>query len=428
MTFGSKHLFPAKDIAQAVSAISQGHFLEKSEMTTYIEALKALSALTEFTTPEGFAHLKKLNEFLNEGQPGYEASKPPVKDVVINNMGSPFTVKAYVTPKTPAQPAPVNSESPVDIEGLFMTEDEALKAAYLAGFNASGEGYNAEYPFHSAHPEQDADWIKNRNNEITAIKQARSAPVHGPSLTDLSGAIEYADARWSGVDVPIEWARHFADAIGEPMTTPPAAPVQPVQEPTIAACIIGAEAAGKKIDGYEAAKVYAAMRKAMGTPPTAQQTNAQDVGLISEAQRLALIQYGDARESKDPARISQAYVNALYTTAKPWPKHKPGTHLHDIILDSVSRDLPFDQIFMETLEVANAKMVSFYREALNAMMERDQGSTVQTDQAPSLTDGEIIDLANKELPGWTRKDNDLAYIKVVRAALATAQAQQPVQD
>jgi hypothetical protein len=53
--------------------------------------------------------------------------------------------------------------------------------------------------------------------------RAQPAPVHGPSLTDLAGAIEYADARWSGVDVPIEWARHFADAIGKLYTTPPAA-------------------------------------------------------------------------------------------------------------------------------------------------------------------------------------------------------------
>jgi DNA segregation ATPase FtsK/SpoIIIE-like protein len=44
----------------------------------------------------------------------------------------------------------------------------------------------------------------------------------------------------------------------------------PVQEPTIAACIIGADAVGKKIDGYEAAKVFAAMQKAMGTTPAAQ--------------------------------------------------------------------------------------------------------------------------------------------------------------
>jgi hypothetical protein len=63
-----------------------------------------------------------------------------------------------------------------------------------------------------------------------SLESRLAAPVHGPSLTDLSGAIEYADARWSGVDVPIEWARHFADAIGKLYTTPPAAPVQQERE------------------------------------------------------------------------------------------------------------------------------------------------------------------------------------------------------
>jgi hypothetical protein len=29
----------------------------------------------------------------------------------------------------------------------------------------------------------------------------------------LKTAIQYADSRWSGVDVPIEWVRHFADAL-----------------------------------------------------------------------------------------------------------------------------------------------------------------------------------------------------------------------
>jgi hypothetical protein len=52
--------------------------------------------------------------------------------------------------------------------------------------------------------------------------------------------------------------------------TTPAAQPAPVQEPSIAACIIGADAVGKKIDGYEAAKVYAAMQKAMGAPTAAQ--------------------------------------------------------------------------------------------------------------------------------------------------------------
>jgi len=56
-------------------------------------------------------------------------------------------------------------------------KDEALKlaleAAYLAGFNASGEGYNGEYGIDC--PEENAIWKKDRDNELTAIKQALAA-------------------------------------------------------------------------------------------------------------------------------------------------------------------------------------------------------------------------------------------------------------
>lgn len=46
------------------------------------------------------------------------------------------------------------------------------------------------------------------------------------------------------------------------------------------------------------------------------------------------------------------------------------------------------------------------------------GSTCRATDHQLLNDGQIIDMANKALPGWTRKDNDLAYIQVVRAAIA----------
>ena len=54
----------------------------------------------------------------------------------------------------------------------------ALEAAYLAGFGASGEGYNGEYPFCAdlAPPEQDAVWVKDRDNYVSkalAEQQAR---------------------------------------------------------------------------------------------------------------------------------------------------------------------------------------------------------------------------------------------------------------
>ena len=47
----------------------------------------------------------------------------------------------------------------------------AVEAAYLAGFNSSGEGYNGEYPFQQRgrDPKDDADWIARRDAEIAAL-------------------------------------------------------------------------------------------------------------------------------------------------------------------------------------------------------------------------------------------------------------------
>jgi hypothetical protein len=41
-----------------------------------------------------------------------------------------------------------------------------------------------------------------------AIEQAEQEPVN---ITD---ACEYADQRWAGADVPLEWLKHFVDALG----------------------------------------------------------------------------------------------------------------------------------------------------------------------------------------------------------------------
>jgi len=50
--------------------------------------------------------------------------------------------------------------------------DEAVKAAYLAGFNASGEGWNGEYPFqdHGKLPETDAHWIETRDATLAKLR------------------------------------------------------------------------------------------------------------------------------------------------------------------------------------------------------------------------------------------------------------------
>jgi hypothetical protein len=46
-----------------------------------------------------------------------------------------------------------------------------VEAAYLAGFNASGEGYNGEYPFdqRGINPASDAGWVANRNDDLAAL-------------------------------------------------------------------------------------------------------------------------------------------------------------------------------------------------------------------------------------------------------------------
>jgi hypothetical protein len=58
---------------------------------------------------------------------------------------------------------------------------QALEAAYLAGFNASGEGYNGEFPFQdrSCSPEDDPQWCQKRGDALrTAIAEAeKQEPV-----------------------------------------------------------------------------------------------------------------------------------------------------------------------------------------------------------------------------------------------------------
>lgn len=58
----------------------------------------------------------------------------------------------------------------------------ALEAAYLAGWNASGEGYNAEYPFgdHAKNPEEDVVWIKDRDNAIRDALAEQPAQQEDP--------------------------------------------------------------------------------------------------------------------------------------------------------------------------------------------------------------------------------------------------------
>jgi hypothetical protein len=52
---------------------------------------------------------------------------------------------------------------------------EQLKAAYLAGFVASGEGWNWEYPFNNGgrNPEENQHWKLVRDEAIQFIEEQK---------------------------------------------------------------------------------------------------------------------------------------------------------------------------------------------------------------------------------------------------------------
>lgn len=52
-----------------------------------------------------------------------------------------------------------------------MNIQEMLRAAYLAGFGASCEGYNAEWPFgdHNENPENDPHWCMKRDLALSEM-------------------------------------------------------------------------------------------------------------------------------------------------------------------------------------------------------------------------------------------------------------------
>jgi len=56
---------------------------------------------------------------------------------------------------------------------------QKIEAAYLAGFQATGEGYNAEYPFEGRNPEDDAAWVRDRDNALCQLLE-RTEPVQEP--------------------------------------------------------------------------------------------------------------------------------------------------------------------------------------------------------------------------------------------------------
>lgn len=55
-------------------------------------------------------------------------------------------------------------------KAIGEAEREGMRIGYLAGFNASGEGWNGEYPFSDdgKSPLEDADWVGYRDRILAA--------------------------------------------------------------------------------------------------------------------------------------------------------------------------------------------------------------------------------------------------------------------
>ena len=53
---------------------------------------------------------------------------------------------------------------------------ETLKAVYLAGFMASGEGWNGEYPFEDfdRNPEDEPNWCERRDIDLKEFASLQS--------------------------------------------------------------------------------------------------------------------------------------------------------------------------------------------------------------------------------------------------------------
>lgn len=75
---------------------------------------------------------------------------------------------------------------------------QALEKAYLAGFMASGEGYNGEYPFSDCgtNPPDEAAWLSDRDKAITALTAAlteESSGTEQPAQQELCPSCRNGD-------------------------------------------------------------------------------------------------------------------------------------------------------------------------------------------------------------------------------------------
>jgi hypothetical protein len=120
-------------------------------------------------------------------------------------------------------------------------KDEALKlaleAAYLAGFNASGEGWNGEYPFgdYSQQPEQDKNWYAERDDFIKGVQKLfddkRAQPTHVQEPVAWPCHIIEADFSEITITLGMQCSDYKVGAGTYWLSTTP--PAQPAQRPWV---------------------------------------------------------------------------------------------------------------------------------------------------------------------------------------------------
>lgn len=96
---------------------------------------------------------------------GLEAARTATE--AVSMVHAEATVRAYLE----AAPSPSSAPGVVTI----------LNAAYAAGFEASGEGWNAEYPFADGNGdfEDDPDWASLRDKRIAPLLASLPQPAKG---------------------------------------------------------------------------------------------------------------------------------------------------------------------------------------------------------------------------------------------------------
>ena len=57
------------------------------------------------------------------------------------------------------------------LEAQLANVKQLLEKAYLTGFNATGEGYNGEYPYgdRNLNPEEDTEWLERRDEKLKEL-------------------------------------------------------------------------------------------------------------------------------------------------------------------------------------------------------------------------------------------------------------------